>query len=48
MTEEEKREMGAVDARARAMLDRTEALTREQLMQLHGTMRRMRPLEDAQ
>jgi len=48
MTEEEKREMGAVDARARAMLDRTEALTREQLMQLHGTMRSMRPLEDSQ
>jgi hydrogenase maturation protease len=48
MTEEEKREMGAVDARARAMLDRTEALTRDQLMQLHGTMRNMRPLEDAQ
>ena len=45
MTDAEKREMGAVDARARALLDRTEALAREELMRLHGTLRSLRPLE---
>jgi hydrogenase maturation protease len=39
MTDEEKREMSAVDERARALLDRTEALDGEQLMRLHGVMR---------
>ncbi|MBA3947290.1 MAG: hypothetical protein H0X37_22370 [Herpetosiphonaceae bacterium] len=48
MTEEEKREMGAVDERARVLLSRTEALAREQLMSLHGTVRGMRPLGDGQ
>lgn len=45
MTEDEKREMAAVDECARVLLDRTEALAREQLMGLHGTMRSLRPLE---
>jgi len=39
MTEQEKREMAAVDARARALLERTEALGAEQINSLHGTWR---------
>jgi hydrogenase maturation protease len=47
MTEEEKHEMRATDARARSLLERTEALAREQLLGLHGTVRDMRSLEQA-
>jgi hypothetical protein len=36
LTDEEKAEIRAGDPRARAILERTEALTREQLMRLHG------------
>ena len=36
LTDEEKAEMRASDPRARAILERTEALTPEQLMRLHG------------
>lgn len=39
MTDEEKRAMAAVDERARDLLARTEALAREQLLGLHGTIR---------
>jgi hypothetical protein len=39
MTESEKREMAAVDARARALLERTEALTPDQWQAMHGTLR---------
>jgi len=39
MTDEEKAEMAASDPRARQILERTEALTPEQLMALHGTIR---------
>ena len=39
MTDEERREMRDSDPRARAILERTEALTDEQLMRLHGTIR---------
>ncbi len=39
MTEDERREMRDSDPRARAILERTEALTDEQLMRLHGTIR---------
>ena len=46
MTDEEKREMSAVDERARALLARTEALTRDQLMSLHGTVRSLRALPE--
>lgn len=46
MTDEEKREMSSVDERASALLTRTEALTREQLMSLHGTMRSLRALPE--
>jgi hypothetical protein len=39
LTDEEKSEMVASDPRAREILERTEALTPEQLMALHGTIR---------
>jgi hydrogenase maturation protease len=44
LTEEEKKEMSAGDERARALLARTEALDRDQLMRLHGTIRGLKPL----
>ena len=44
LTEYEKQEASAIDDRARAMLERTESLGREQLMGLHGTMRN--PMRD--
>ena len=40
MTDEEKAEMRAADPRTRQILERTEALTPEQLMRLHGAIRR--------
>ncbi len=39
LTDEEKAEMRASDPRAREVLERTEGLTPEQLMALHGTIR---------
>ena len=39
LTDEEKAEMRATDPRAREILERTEALTPEELMRLHGTVR---------
>jgi hydrogenase maturation protease len=39
MTDEEKREMAAADPRARALLERTHAMTPEDLARLHGAMR---------
>ena len=44
LTEDEKRAMSAVDDRARALLERTESLAREQLMGLHGAIRGLRPI----
>jgi len=44
MTDEEKREMAAVDERARALLERTEALSPQALNRLHGTLRSLRPI----
>ena len=44
MTEDEKRQAAAADPRAQEMLRRTEALAREQLMNLHGAIRGMRPV----
>ena len=44
LTDDEKRAMASVDERARALLERTESMTREQLMGLHGTVRSLRPL----
>jgi hypothetical protein len=45
LTDDEKRAMAAVDERARGLLARTEALAREQMLGLHGTIRN--PNEDA-
>ncbi len=39
LSDEEKAEMRASDPRAREILERTEALTPEQLMALNGTIR---------
>ena len=44
LTDDEKRAMADVDDRARALLERTESLAREQLMGLHGTIRGLRPI----
>ncbi len=48
LTDDEKEQMRAVDERARALLARTEALTADDLLKLHASMRGMRTLrEDA-
>ncbi len=39
LTDAEKREMASVDARARALLERTHALTADDMARLHGVMR---------
>jgi hypothetical protein len=39
LTDEEKAEMRATDPRTREILERTESMTPEQLMRLHGVMR---------
>jgi hypothetical protein len=41
LTDEEKREMRESDPRAREILERTESLTPDELMRLHGTIREM-------
>ncbi len=43
LTDDEKRAMAAVDERAGALLARTEAMAREQLLGLHGAVRGLRP-----
>jgi hypothetical protein len=45
MTEEEKQEMRHSDARARKILERTEALPDEQFMKLHGALRGLRTVK---
>jgi hydrogenase maturation protease len=42
LTDEEKAEMRATDPKAREILERTEALTNDELMALHGTIRELR------
>jgi hypothetical protein len=44
MTDEEKEEMRKTDPRTREILERTENLSAEELMNLHGTMRSFRSL----
>jgi hydrogenase maturation protease len=44
LSDEEKRTMATLDARGRALLERTEALARGELMGLHGTFREFRPV----
>jgi hypothetical protein len=41
LTDEEKREMRDSDPRAREILERTESLSEDQLMRLHGAIREM-------
>jgi hydrogenase maturation protease len=48
LTDDEKRAMAAVDERARALLTRTEGLGGEQLMQLHGAVRCLRPVGEGE
>jgi hypothetical protein len=50
LTDEEKHEMREGDARARQILERTEAMPEEEFLKLHGAVRGMRPpsLEDQQ
>jgi hypothetical protein len=48
LTEEEKREMRASDPRTREILERAEALTPEDFMRLHGTIRDFRVLRPAE
>jgi hypothetical protein len=45
LTDEEKREMRDGDERARRILERTEAMSAEQLLKLHGAARNLRPIE---
>jgi len=45
MTDEEKREMQSLDERTRKMLERTENLSAEQLMKMHGVLRQPRAFE---
>ncbi|GAC1447499.1 MAG: hypothetical protein PVSMB1_19770 [Gemmatimonadaceae bacterium] len=45
MTDAEKREMAAADPRAAALLARTEALSAEDFIRLHGTFRDRRPVQ---
>jgi hypothetical protein len=47
LTEEEKREARATDARAGAVLDRVDALDPAALERMHGTIRSLRPAEGA-
>ena len=44
MTDEEKREMAATEPRARALLERTEAMTPTEIWRLHGALRSPRGL----
>jgi hydrogenase maturation protease len=45
LTEDEKRQAAATDDRVRAMLARTDALARDQLASLHGTIRSLTPVQ---
>jgi hypothetical protein len=44
MTEQERRDMRDADPRTRAILERTESLSREELMRLHGAVRELGPV----
>ena len=46
LTDDEKRAMRGVDERARRILERTESLPPEQMMKMHGAVRRLRPVEE--
>jgi hypothetical protein len=46
MTDQEKREVREGDPRARRMLERTESLSEQDIMKLHGVLRGLRPAQD--
>ena len=46
LTDEEKEEMRHGDERTREILERTEALSPEQFMKLHGVIRSLRPVDE--
>jgi hydrogenase maturation protease len=46
LTDEEKVAMATLDERGRALLERTQALARDQMLGLHGTIRGLRPVSD--
>lgn len=46
LTDEEKQEIRQSDDRARQMLERTEAMSADQFMKLHGVVRGLRPLKE--
>jgi hydrogenase maturation protease len=48
LTDDEKRAAAAVDGRVRDLLARTESLARDQLMNLHGTIRGLHPVPQEQ
>ncbi|HEY1921197.1 MAG TPA: hypothetical protein VGG44_00410, partial [Tepidisphaeraceae bacterium] len=48
LTDDEKRAAAGVDGRVRDLLARTESLARDQLMNLHGTIRGLRPVPQEQ
>ncbi|HEY1921868.1 MAG TPA: hypothetical protein VGG44_03800 [Tepidisphaeraceae bacterium] len=48
LTDEEKKTAAGVDDRVRQLLARTDALARDQLMSLHGTLRGLRPVPEEQ
>jgi len=48
LTDEEKSEAASVDDRVKKLLSRTESLARDQLMNLHGTVRGLRPVPQEQ
>jgi hydrogenase maturation protease len=47
LTDEEKREIRESDARAREILDRTDAMPAEQFMKMHGAVRGLRPVKES-
>ncbi|AUX46843.1 hypothetical protein SOCE26_083520 [Sorangium cellulosum] len=47
LTDDEKREMCAFDPRARELLERTELLSSDELLRLHGALRRIAPVDAA-
>ncbi len=47
MTDAEKAEARQTDPRARALLDRTEGLSDEHMMKLHGVLRGLRPVAES-
>lgn len=46
LTDEEKQTMAAVDSQTRALLERTEAMARDELAGLHGALRNLRPAKE--